>query len=161
MRGEQLNSFSYLLNKLSEVGEDVHAWVAYFIFGYFLIVLAIFKLCPPKERDIAPVVDDELLSYSDAPWHIAEDQVNHDFSELSFEHWHKKMVSITRDVSRVPLPLLDCYPHQIWFEISHIDSYAQSLTVNLMTFSMRKLLFYLNRNTFHNEVISWPKIVHM
>ena len=64
VKGEQLNWSSYLLKELFEAYEDVHARARYFIFGYLVIPLAMLKWCPPEGRDLAPILDDELLTYA-------------------------------------------------------------------------------------------------
>jgi len=95
------------------------------------------------------------------PWRSTEGQANRNCNEHAFEQWYNKMVAITRNVSKVPLTLLDRYAHPIWFGISHSNSYVWPLTINPTTFSMRKMSFYLNENAFHNEVLSWPGIITM
>jgi len=45
VRGDQLNWSSYLLNELFDGSHDVYTWPTYFVFGYLLLPLAMYKWC--------------------------------------------------------------------------------------------------------------------
>ena len=55
--------------------------------------------------------------------------------------WYKKMVDIVARQQRVPRSLLDRYYSQIWFGVTHKQTYIRPTCVDETTFKMRLLKF--------------------
>jgi len=80
-----LNWSAFILNELFEACEYVYRRGAGFIFGYFLMSLAMWKWRPPKEREMAPIIEGQPIALWYDPLGASGDPSTKEINEIAFK----------------------------------------------------------------------------
>jgi len=79
-----LNWTTFLLNELFEACKDVYRRRTNIIFKYFIMTLAMWKWCPPTQRDLAEITDEQSLALRYTPWRTSKDPSSKEINKATF-----------------------------------------------------------------------------
>jgi len=122
------------------------------------MLLAMWKWRPPKERELATIIEGQSLALLYDPWRASGDPNTKEINEIAFKDWYEQMLVTIRSTERIPKTLLDEFSEELWFGAKHAHTYLRPRCVHLETFKMRPQRFVLMTKVLHKEVGSWPGV---
>ena len=84
-----LNWSTYVLNELFEACDDVYRRGTSFVFGYLLMSLAMWKWRPPKEMEMAPILERQPIVFLYDPCMASGDPSIKEINEIAFRDWYE------------------------------------------------------------------------
>jgi len=60
--------------------EYVYKYLTHFIYDYLVVAMEMHKWCPPKGQELGPIIEEQPLALSYAPWTTLGDSTNKDIN---------------------------------------------------------------------------------
>ena len=117
VQGAQLNWCSFFMNELFEDCEDNYKRATWFIYGYLIMALSMWKWTFPGIRVPVEIATRHPLEMKFVPWKVSRDPSTKEVNAEAFRVWYSQMVYVVMSQQRVPRSLKDGYSAQIGLEL--------------------------------------------
>ena len=103
--------------------------------------LAMWKWTFPNIRIPVEIAKYQPVAMNFMPWKVFGDPSTREVNAEALRVWYGQMVDVVMSQQRIPRNLLDGYSEQVWFRITHKNTFLRPTCVLESTFNMRPLKF--------------------
>jgi hypothetical protein len=114
------------------------------------------KWMPPTGRLLSPIDKGQLEKVFE-PWHSRLDSENTAFNNTMFSKWYNRLLDTTQRL-HIPQEFLNLNTWNIAFSMNNHHIFVWPRHDNREYFHSHMLPFYLYKEDFDKEVMSWPGV---